>query len=223
MKIRSFSDNEIPSFTELLVAIPNFLPEESFTALKKEIESVAKVSRGHVPMYRKGGAISYETLRAHVPSALELYHSPDHQHLISTIVGTKVVPTPEDHPNSLSVLVYDQPGDHIAWHHDKNYYRGRYFTVLLAIENRGHGEDGLSSLQLLVKKPTGDVIIPTPPNTLILFEGSKVLHRTTQLKEGERRVLLSKTYSTDPRYSFTKNILRRIKDASFFGLDSLWK
>ena len=221
--LRPFSSNEIPSFDELLVTIPNFLPEESFRALKQEIESLTLVSRGHVPMYRKGGAIDYETLKQHAPQALELYQSTELKAFITKIIGTPVLQTPAHHLNSLSVLVYSQPGDHISWHHDKNYYRGRYFTALLAIENRGHAADGLSSLRLLVRKKDGDITVPTPPNTLVLFEGEKIFHRTTQLKEGERRVLLSMTYSTDPTYSFAKNALRRVKDASFFGLKALWK
>ncbi len=223
MILRPFVENTLPSFNGRLAVIPNFLPVASFESLKKEIEAVTTSSRSHIPLHRKGGTISYDTLKQHAPKTLELYQSSEYQNLISRIIGEHVIQTPSHHPSSLAVLLYERPGDHITWHYDRNFYKGRYFTALLAIENRGHAADGLSSVRLLVRKKSGDIPIPTPPNTLVLFEGSEVLHRTTRLKEGERRIMLSMTFSTNPHYSWMKDIMRRVKDSSFFGIGTLWK
>ena len=59
---------------------------------------------------------------------LGLYHSPDLIEWVSAIVGFKVQPTPDRDQSSLSVLCYKDAGDHINWHYDHNFYRGRHFT-----------------------------------------------------------------------------------------------
>jgi hypothetical protein len=64
--------------------------------------------------------------------------------------------------------------------------------------------------------------VPTPPNTLVLFEGAQVLHKVTQLQDNEKRLVLSMTYCTDPRASVVKRYTRRIKDTAYFGVRALW-
>lgn len=223
MKLRTFTTSQLPSFTERLAVIPDFLPEETFQALSKEIQSLAGGTRSYLPGHKKGNTISYEELRASAPQVVAFYQSSEYQEILSNIIGTKIAPTPTHDNSSLSILVYEKPGDHIGWHYDHNFYKGRHFTVLIAIENRGNNEDGLSSARLLVRTKNGDTVVPTPPNLLVLFEGSKTLHRALPIKEGERRVVLSMTYCTDPRNSLAKEIMRRIKDTAFFGIKALWK
>ena len=223
MKLRAFSDSEIPSFEKRLASISNFLPEESFQELRQEIQSISGGTRVDVLPNRKGHTISYEELRAAAPHVIELYTSPEYQAFISTVIHTPIQQTPLTDDNSLSILIYEKPGDKIDWHYDNNFYKGRRFTILLAIENRGGDENGLSAAKLWVRGKTKDTYIPTPPNTLIVFEGSKIYHRATQIKEGERRVLLSMTYCTDPRNSFIQHWGSKIQNAAFFGLKALWK
>ena len=62
----------------------------------------------------------------------------------------------------------------------------------------------------------------TPPNLLVVFEGAHVLHKATPIADGERRVVLSMTFCTDPRSSALQGVARRIKDTAFFGLRALW-
>ena len=205
-----------------LAAFPGFFPEDGFFALRDEILGIATAERSYLPLHKKGGAIAYGTLRKLAPKTVALYHSVEHQKAISTIVSAAVLPTPVEDESSLSILVYDRPGDHIGWHYDHNFYRGRHFTVLLAIENWGQGADGLSAARLLTRMPGRDVVVPTPPNTLVVFEGARTLHRATPIEDGERRVVLSMTYCTDPRNSRLQEAARRIKDTAFFGLRTLW-
>jgi hypothetical protein len=75
---------------------------------------------------------------------------------------------------------------------------------------------------LLVRRGRNERVIPTPPNTLVVFEGARVLHRVTTLAEGERRIVLSMTYCSDPRNSRLQEAARRIKDTAYFGLRALW-
>lgn len=212
----------IPRFDQNLATLENVLPSETFTALAAEIEKLVDTERSYLPTHKKGGTVAYETLTEKAPGVVTLYRSAAMQSLISDVVGVRVQPTPLHDQSSLSVLFYDKPGDHIGWHYDHNFYKGRHFTVLIPIINRGTGESGLSHAQLSVKRGSEELRIATPPNRLIVFEGAKVLHKVTPIHDGERRVVLSMTYCTDPRNSVIQGIARRIKDTAFFGLRALW-
>jgi hypothetical protein len=113
-----------------------------------------------------------------------------------------------------------RPSDHIGWHFDHNFYRGRHFTVLLPVESQGSAS-GLSHATLMFKDG-GERVIATPPNTLIVFEGARVLHKVTPIRDGERRVVISMTYCTDPRNARWQGLARRVKDVAFFGPRALW-
>jgi hypothetical protein len=49
-----------------------------------------------------------------------------------------------------------------------------------------------------------------------------VHHQVTPIREGERRLVLSMTYCTDPRAHWWQAASRRIKDTAFFGIRALW-
>jgi hypothetical protein len=204
------------------VVRPHFLPTEDFVSLRRDVLALSAAERSFIPLHKKGGTIAYSTVREVAPGIMELYHSRAHRNAVSNILGVGLQPTPLHDESSLSILRYERPGDHIGWHYDHNFYRGRHFTVLLAIENRGFGENGLSASRLLVRSGRTELTIPTPANTLVVFEGARVLHRVTPIRDGERRVILSMTYCTDPRNSMLREIARRFKDTAFFGVRALW-
>jgi len=60
------------------------------------------------------------------------------------------------------------------------------------------------------------------PNTAVVFEGARVHHKVTPIREGERRLVLSMTYCTDPRAWWWQGVSRRLKDTAFFGIRALW-
>lgn len=200
----------------------HFLSATAFGALRREVLNLSDRERSYVPLHKKGGTIAYGTIRRLAPGLAGRYVSQDQRRAISDIVHVPLEPTPLRDESSLSILLYERPGDHIGWHYDHNFYCGRHFTVLLAIENRGQGAGGLSSSRLHVKVHGAERVIPTPANTLVVFEGARVLHKVTPIAEGERRVVLSMTYCTDPRNSVAREIARRLKDTAFFGLRALW-
>jgi hypothetical protein len=211
-----------PAFAQRLAIIADALPAGAFAALRSEAQNLAGAERSFVPAHKKGGTIAYETLVAAAPAIVAAYHSAELCDLISRIVGTPVQPTPINDQSSLSVLFYDRPGDHIGWHYDHNFYRGRHFTVLITLENRGTAANGLSHAVLQARTGADDRKIATAPNTLVVFEGALVRHRVTPIKPGEHRLVLSMTYCTDPRARWWQGASRRIKDMAFFGLRALW-
>jgi hypothetical protein len=178
--------------------------------------------RSFVPTHKKGGTAAYETLITDAPAIVAFYQSRDLKSLVSRLVGCTVQPTPLHDQSSLSVLFYDKPGDHIGWHYDHNFYRGRHFTILLALRNEGSATNGLSHAMLTAKIGGREVGIETAPNTLVVFEGALVHHKVTPVIEGERRLILSMTYCTDPRAFWWQQTARRLKDTAYFGIRALW-
>jgi hypothetical protein len=215
-------DSSLPSFAEHLAMLDNVLPPDDFARMVGETEELVETERSYLPAHKKGGTVAYETLERKAPSLVALYRSSSLRRLISDIVKLEVEPTPLHDQSSCSVLFYEKPGDHIGWHYDHNFYKGRHFTVLVPVINRGREPNGLSQARLMVRQNKHERVIATPPNAMIIFEGSQVRHKVTPIGEGERRVIWSMTYCTDPRNSAFQGVARRVKDTAFFGLRALW-
>lgn len=216
------NDKPAPGFGSLFASVEDFLPRSVFEEVRAQIETLVQHERSFIPTHKKGGTVAYETIIARAPKVASLYHSPAMRAYVSRIVGAKAEPTPLQDQSSLSVLFYDRPGDHIGWHYDHNFYRGRHFTVLMPMVNQGTAERALSHARLEARLNGGETYVPTPPNSFIIFEGAKVHHRVTPIAEGERRVVLSMTYCLDPRSTVTRAVARRVKDTAFFGVRALW-
>jgi 2OG-Fe(II) oxygenase superfamily len=220
--LAAVGSRSLPGFADGLAVVPDFLPAASFAALAGEAERLAAPERSFVPTHKQGGTVAYETLIAAAPAIVACYHSAVVRDMVSRLVGTPIRPTPIHDQSSLSVLVYNKPGDHIGWHYDHNFYRGRHFTVLLAIHNAGRAAHGLSHAVLKARLPGREIEISTAANTLVVFEGARVRHKVTPIHDGERRLVLSMTYCTDPRSTWWQGWSRRLKDTAFFGLRALW-
>jgi hypothetical protein len=213
---------EPPRFVDRFAVMPDLLPARAFAALKAEAEGLVAPERSFVPAHKKGGTVAYETLIASAPAVVSFYHSADFQDFISRLIGSPVRATPINDQNSLSVLFYNKPGDHIGWHYDHNFYRGRHFTILITIVNEGHSADGLSHAELKARIGGQEIAVRTRPNTVVVFEGARVRHKVTPVESGERRLILSMTYCTDPRAWWWQGISRRLKDTAYFGVRALW-
>jgi len=207
---------------ERLVRIPDFLSPDCLRVLRAEAEeNIPRMVPSYIPTHKKGRTLSYENIHRHARSCLGIYHSPAMTDWVSSITGMKVYPTPDHDQSSLSVLCYKEAGDHINWHFDHNFYKGRHFTVLLSLANEAT-EGGVSQSRLMRRTSTGDEFVDTSPNVLVVFEGAKVLHRASPTAEGDLRIMLSMTYCADPRTSKVKEFARRVKDTAFYGLRALW-
>jgi hypothetical protein len=98
------------------------------------------------------------------PGIVSFFHSAVRLGLVSRLVSVWVGPTPINGQSSLSLLFYNKPGDHIGWHYDHNFYRGRHFTLLLAIVNSGQASHGLSHA-VLEARVAGGRSGSAPPRT----------------------------------------------------------
>ncbi len=212
----------LPDFRQRIAVVPAPLPTPVFDRLRAAAQRHGQTERSYFPVHKQGGTIAYEDLHHVAPELVVFYQSDYLRRLCSAVIGESVLPTPLHDQSSCSLLFYDRPRDHIGWHHDYNFYNGRHFTVLLPLINRHLEENRLSSAQLVIRQDNQEVTIPTPPNTLILFEGARVFHKVTRLAENELRVILSMTFCTRPQASLLKGTLRRFKDIAYFGVRALW-
>jgi hypothetical protein len=219
---RDFGGRPLPSFDERLAVLPDAISSDLFESLKVEINRLSRTERSYLPSHKKGGTIAYETLCKEAPGVVAFYLSTELHDLVSKIVGVRVMPTPLHDQSSCSVLFYEKPGDHIGWHFDHNFYKGRHFTVLLPIVNRDATGVGLSAARLYARVGREERQVATPPNQLVVFEGAEIVHKATPIGTDERRVLLSMTFATDPRSTLVQGIARRLKDTAFFGIRALW-
>ena len=208
---------------EFIVRIGGFLSPECLQRLRCEAESsIDKMTPSFIPTHKKGRTLSYEKIHHYAPGCLSFYHSPEIQQRVSDLVGMPVFPTPDGDQSSLSILCYKEKGDHINWHYDHNFYRGRHFTVLLSLANES-ATGGVSQSTLMRRKPGGsDQSLDTSANSLVVFEGARVLHRASPTADGDLRIMLSMTYCADPRTNWVKEFARRIKDTAFYGIRALW-
>ncbi|AMV18485.1 hypothetical protein [Planctomyces sp. SH-PL14] len=209
---------------EPIARIDRVLTEETRQAALAECaQHRSLIERSYVPGHKKGGTICYERVHRHLPICLSIYHSRVLQDYLSDLIGSEVRPTGDHDQSSCSVLMYTEAGDHIGWHYDHNFYRGRHFTVLIPLINRSAAGDGVSQSLLKQQRPGNeDAVFSTAANSLILFEGARIRHCATPLGDGELRIMLSMTYATDSRIRLSHEIARRIKDTAFFGVRALW-
>ncbi|MCB1921175.1 MAG: hypothetical protein KDJ28_14530 [Candidatus Competibacteraceae bacterium] len=222
LKLPEQLPERLPDFQQRLAMVSEPLPIAAFEKLREAALRCASTERSYFPAHKKGGTVAYEDLHQRVPEIIAFYQSDYLRRLCSAVTGEPVLPTPINDQSSCSLLFYDRPRDHIGWHYDYNFYNGRHFTVLLPLVNRHLQENRLSSAQLVIRRDEQDVMIPTPPNTLILFEGARVFHKVTRLEENELRVILSMTFCTQPQTSLLKGVIRRVKDIAYFGIRALW-
>lgn len=183
---------------ERMVRIPAFIAGETLEKLQAECSANAeRAERSHLPGHKKGGTLSYEAIHCHAPACLALYHSEALLGWLSALTGEALRVTADHDQSSCSLLYYDRAGDHIGWHYDHNFYRGRHFTVLLSLCNRAVA-GGLSAGRLQRRRQGLVTEVETAENTLVVFEGARVFHRSTAVGDGDE-------------------LVRRIKDTAYYG------
>jgi hypothetical protein len=167
----------------------------------------------------QGGSVSRHALDARAPCVAELYRAPALIEWLGALVGERLQVSPADDAHAYAFYFYTRDGDHIGWHYDTSYYRGRRYTVLLGVidDSSCRLEYELHTREPGVAPVAGT--IQYPPGALVVFDGDKLKHRITPARAGERRVSLTFEYVTDPRMSAWWRLISNFKDAvAYFGL-----
>lgn len=221
----------------------DFLPPSLTQALIDGMQaSRVELNRNYLPGHKKGGSVSRHTIDRLAPAIAELYRSPTLIAWLEKLCGQKLLPSPESDPHAYALYFYTEPGDHIGWHYDTSYYKGRRYTLLLGVVDRadesshvgdaGHtGAPAGSSSKLEYRLHTRDNTraqvdgsVALDPGALVFFDGDQLQHRITPLGTHEERVSLTFEYVTDPEMGRWQRLISNMKDAvAYFGFRQVFR
>jgi hypothetical protein len=199
--------------------LPEFLPGAITTQLIAAVDAVTGViNRNYLPGHKQGGSVSRHTLDRLAPGVAELYRSPALIGWLERVAGERLQPSPAQDPHAYAFYFYTEPGDHIGWHYDTSYYRGRRYTLLFGVVDESSCR---LDYQLHTRQPGASVTsasVQIPPGGLVFFNGDTLRHRITPLAAGEKRVSLTFEYVTDPNMRPWRRFISNMKDAvAYFG------
>jgi len=204
------------------VCLPGFLSEAVIQAsLLPSVQRMKpQLNRNYIPGHKKGGSISYYSVREQAPAFLQLYRSPAFMDFLTRLVGVPLLPCPENDPHACALYYYTEPGDHIGFHYDTSYYKGARYTVLMGLVDQS--PSCRLVCQLYKDDPTRAMLelqLATEPGTVVIFNGDKLWHSVTPLGEGEERVVLTLEYVTNQSMGPVQRLYSNLKDAfGYFGL-----
>ncbi len=206
------------------VHLERWLPPSLIGRFVEEVDRARPVvHRNYVPRHKKGGSVSYHTLRAQAPAILALYRSPAFLEFVRAVTGAPVQPCPETDPHACALYFYTEPGDHIGFHFDTSYYRGRRYTILVGLVERSSSRLVAQPFRKLPGREPVEVRLATEPGTVVLFNGDHLWHAITPLGEGEERVSLTLEYVTDPGMTPLWRLFSNLKDAfAYFGVRAVF-
>jgi len=200
--------------------LEDFLPAEITAELVGAVAAVSgSVNRNYLPGHKQGGSVSRHTIDERAPFIAELYRSPALVAWLGQLSGERLQLSPVEDPHAYALYFYTRAGDHIGWHYDTSYYRGRRFTLLLGVidDSSCRMDYELHTRESDMAKVAGS--LRYPPGGLVFFDGDKLRHRITPLGQGETRVSLTFEYVTDPTMHAWWRLISNMKDAvAYFGL-----
>lgn len=176
-----------------IIIVNDFLTKDYFNYIRNQFDNKQFVSRDFI--LRKATGINFFNLhKENYKGVVELYYSNDLLNVLSDIIKKPVQRISLADPNACSLLIYANKGDHIDWHLDYSSYYGDRFVVLLTIVNENADKDNLS--HNIFKYKYNDKInnLKMKENSLIIFKGSEILHKSTAIDDDERRILLSMVF-----------------------------
>jgi len=191
---------------EIDLAVPDELNKRVRTLVDQGLGK-----RVNIVGWKAGRTIDTQTVIKHLPELYDWYKSIASQ--ISKEVNETVKPTQDYLPTTCAVLVYEHDNDFINWHYDVNYFNGRFFTLLIPVTYVN------TCTKYTYRDANNQIIsLPIKQGKSILFEGDKVFHMASKFcAKGEKRIVISVQFSTDPGISFINRFLMRLKDTAYIG------
>lgn len=201
------------------IALPEFLPPDALAPLLDALPRLrGEVHRNYLPRHKKGGSVSRHVLDRLAPDYAQLYRADALRRFFRKLSGGDLQLCPEDDPHAYALYYYTQAGDHIGWHYDTSYYKGRRYTALIGLVDRS---DCRLEYRLHTKTPGRAVeegALALAPGMLVFFDGDALQHRITPLASGER-IALTFEYLTHTGMDPWWRLLSNLKDAfAYFGL-----
>lgn len=205
--------------------LKDFLPETLTRAVIDGMQAArVDMNRNYLPGHKKGGSVSRYTIDKLAPAIAELYRSPALIGFLEKLAGEKLLPSPESDPHAYALYFYTEPGDHIGWHYDTSYYKGRRYTMLLGVLDQSSSKLEYKLHTRDASRASVDGAIGLDPGALVFFDGDQLQHRVTALGEGEERVSLTFEYVTDPNMGAWQRFISNMKDAvAYFGFRQVFR
>jgi len=204
---KNIPDTQFCGLKKIDLSIPKHLNQEILALVPLPVGK-----RVTIPGWKAGRTINTMDVMRRLPKVYGWYlHL---ENTISKIIGEKVYVTSETLPTTCAILIYENDDDFINWHYDVNYFNGRFFTLLIpsTITNTCTTYSYYDSDNNIreIKEEAGKAI---------LFEGDKIFHMATKFcNKGQKRVMMSVQFSTNPSISWYNRILMRVKDYAYIGL-----
>jgi hypothetical protein len=174
--------------------VNDFLTNDYFHYLKKQFNNKEYDSKNFI--FRKATGVNFQQLHTtnDYDGLLDIYYSNTVLDFLGKIIKKPVQRISLGDPNACSLLIYSKKGDHINWHYDYSNYYGDRYVVLLTIVNENAKKNGLSDniFQYNYEGKIHD--LKMKENSLVIFKGSEILHKSTAIDDKEKRILLSMVY-----------------------------
>ena len=201
------------------VCLERWLPASLVERLVAEADRLRPaIHRSFIPRHKKGGSVSFYTLREQAPTIVALYRSPALLAFLSRLTGRALQPCPESDPHACALYYYTEPGDHIGFHFDTSYYRGARYTALVGLVERSSSRLVCQPGKTVPGRVPDERSLATHPGTVVFFNGDTLWHAITPLGAGEERVSLTLEYVTDATMSPARRFVSNMKDAiAYFG------
>ena len=202
--------------------LDRFIPKKIVNPCLTEVERLRKnIYRNYLPGHKQGGSVSYYAIanESQESAILSLYRSRALRRFLSQLVKEELLLCPDDDPHSCALYYYTQPGDHIGYHHDRSYYKGKRYTVLMGLIERSERCRLVAHLPA-PGTPTGvtEQSIPLDPGSLVIFNGDTLWHAVTPLGPREERIILTMQYVTDQEMGPFHRAFSNLKDVfGYFG------
>lgn len=176
-----------------IIIVNDFLQNQYYNYIRSQFNNEKYESRDF--LLRKASGINFFNLhKEKYDGILEIYYSNEILSILGNILKKPVQRISLGDPNACSLLMYTNKGDYIDWHLDYSNYYGDRYVVLFTIINENESHDDLSN-NLFQYNSNGKVHnLKMNENSLIIFKGSEILHKSTAIKENERRILLSMVF-----------------------------
>lgn len=177
-----------------IVIIENLLNNEYNIFLKEQFNN--KKFKSNDFYLRKASGLDFFKLHTNSEymGFLELYYSNQLLDILTDVYKKSIQRTPLSDNNACSLLIYSNKGDHIDWHKDYSLYNGDRYVALYTVLNENKEKTDLSKNEFFYIYNGNTYKLKMQPNSLIIFKGSEIYHKSTSIDDNEKRILLSMTF-----------------------------
>jgi hypothetical protein len=206
----------LPGFLPASIVREHFLPQVERLRLW--------LHRNYLPGHKKGGSVSYFSIREQAREFVALYRSPALVDFLTKVTQAPLQLCPDTDPHACALYYYTEAGDYIGWDYDRSYYKGARYTILLGLIDRSEHCRLLAQLYKGdASRTPRDLTLILRPGDVVIFNGDKLWHAVSPLEEGGYRVVLTLEYVTNPDMHPVKRLVSNLKDAfAYFGLRTVF-